>query len=323
VTPLAALRRRLGSEARVLYAEGARLPRSLAIPLFGGAPLPDDTTSRRLIGEAVEVARRADVVVLALGATARMMHEAWPGNDGDNASLDLRARQNELVEAVRQTGKPVVVLLFSGSPLSFQAIDRTVPAIAYCWYLGQEAGNAVADVLLGEVNPSGRLPVTIPRSTGQLPVFYNHSPSARRQPYIYDDSSPLYPFGYGLSYTTFRIDHVRLDRSTIAPTDSVRVSADVTNTGGRRGTEVVQLYLRQDFTIPTRPVKELKGFARVDLAAGETRTVELLLTPDRLGHYNVAGRFVVDPGPFTVMVGSSSRDRDLATVRLEVRAPAP
>ena len=323
VTPLAALRRRLESDARVLYAEGARLPTTVAAFGFGPAPLPDTATSRRLIREAVEVARRADVVVLALGATARMMHEAWPGNDGDNASLELRATQNELVDAVRDTGKPVVVLLFSGSPLSFEHIERTVPAIAYCWYLGQETGNAVADVLLGHVNPSGRLPVTIPRSTGQLPVFYNHSPSARRQPYIYEDSSPLYPFGYGLSYTTFRIANVRLARSTIAATDSVLVFADVTNTGTRRGTEVVQLYIRQRFTIPTRPVKELKGFTRVALSPGETRTVELLLRPAELGHYDGEGRFVVEPGPFDVLVGSSSRDGDLATVRLDVRAPRP
>jgi beta-glucosidase len=319
ITPLAALRGRLGSDARVLYAEGARLPKSGAGFGFGPASLPDDTTSQRLIREAVDVASQADVVVLALGATARMMHEAWVGNDGDNSSLDLRAMQNELVDAVRETGKPVVVLLFSGSPLSFVHIDGTVPAIAYCWYLGQETGNAVADVLLGDVNPSGRLPVTIPRSTGQLPVFYNHKPSARRQPYIYEDSSPLYPFGYGLSYTTFRIDNVRLERSAIAATDSVRVFADVTNTGQRSGVQVVQLYIRQDFTIPTRPVKELKGFTRVSLQPGETKTVELLLTPDKLGHYGSDGRFVVEPGPFKVMVGSSSRDEDLTTVHLDVR----
>jgi beta-glucosidase len=319
VTPLAALRERLGSDARVLYAEGARLPLNVAGFSFGPAPLPDDTTSERLIGEAVEVAQRADVAVLLLGATARMMHEAWVGNPGDNMFLELRAMQNELVDAVRATGTPVVVLLFSGSPLSFEHIDRTVPAIAYCWYLGQETGNAVADVLLGEVNPSGRLPVTIPRSTGQLPVFYNHKPSARRQPYIYNESTPLYPFGYGLSYTTFRIDNVRLERSTIRTTDSVRVFADVTNTGERAGTQVVQLYIRQDFTIPTRPVKELKDFARVPLEPGETQTVELLLTPAKLGHYDGAGRFVVDPGPFHVMVGNSSREEDLITVSLEVR----
>lgn len=318
VTPLAALRERLGSGAQVLYAEGARLPKSGQI-LTGPAPLPADTTSQRLIREAVDVARQADIVVLALGATARMMHEAWPGNNGDNMSLELRAMQNELVDAVRETGKPVVVLLFSGSPLSFGHIDQSVPTVAYCWYLGQESGNAVADVLLGDTNPSGRLPVSIPRSVGQLPVYYNYKPSARRQPYIYEESTPLYQFGYGLSYTTFRIDNVRLERSEIAATDSVRVFADVTNTGERDGTEVVQLYIRQDFTIPTRPVKELKDFRRISLAPGETSTVELLLTPAKLGHYDSEGRFVVEPGPIRVMVGSSSRDEDLTTVNLLLR----
>jgi beta-glucosidase len=317
VTPLAAVRERLGAGARVLYAEGARLTeRGFR---FGPARMADDTTNQRLIREAADATRKADVVVLALGATARMMHEAWPGNQGDNDDLELRGRQNQLVDSIRATGKPVVVLLFSGGPLSFAHIDRTMPVITYCWYLGQEAGHAVADVLFGDVNPGGRLPITIPRSTGQLPDYYDHQPSARRQGYIFHDSSPLYPFGYGLSYTTFRIANVRLEHDTIATTDSVRVFADVTNTGRRSGDEVVQLYIRQDYTIPTRPVKELKDFARVSLAPGEKRTVAMLLTPAKLGHFDRGERFVVDPGTFTVMVGSSSRDEDLTTVRLEVR----
>lgn len=317
VTPLAAVRERLGSGTRVLYAEGVRLTRRGAG--FGPVALADDTTNQRLIREAVDTARQADVVILALGASAQMMHEAWRGREGDNDDLELRAMQNELVDAIRRTGKPVVVLLMSGGPLSFAHLDRTVPAIAYCWYLGQETGHAVADVLFGDVNPSGRLPVTIPRSTGQLPDYYNHMPSARRQDYVFDESSPLYPFGYGLSYTTFRIDNVRLERSSIAATDSIRVFADVTNTGQRRGDEVVQLYIRQDFTIPTRPVKELRDFRRVSLEPGQIRTVEMILTPAKLGHYDSEGRFVVDSGPFKVMVGSSSRDQDLTTVPLEVR----
>jgi beta-glucosidase len=321
VTPLAAVRERLGSGTRVIYAEGARLVERGAG--FGGpgrrTTLAADSTNERLIREAVDTARQADVVVLALGATARMMHEAWGGNEGDNDDLELRGMQNQLVDAVRESGKPVVVLLFSGGPLSFAHIDRTMPVVAYCWYLGQETGHAVVDVLFGDVSPGGHLPVTIPRSTGQLPDYYNHKPSARRQGYIFDDSSPLYPFGYGLSYTTFRIDGARLESASIARTDSVRVFADVTNTGARRGDEVVQLYIRQDFTIPTRPVKELKDFARVSLEPGETRTIEMILTPAKLGHYDGAGRFVVDPGPFTVMVGSSSRDEDLSSVQLEVR----
>ena len=243
-----------------------------------------------------------------------MMREAWRGREGDNASLELRSRQNELVDAVRATGKPVVVLLFSGGPLSFEHIAGTAPAVLYCWYLGQETGHAVADVLFGEVNPAGRLPISIPRSTGQLPVYYDRKPSARRQDYEFDPSAPLYPFGYGLSYTSFRIDGVRLEKSAIGVTDSVRVFASVTNTGARKGTQVVQLYIRQDFTLPTRPVKELKDFRRVTLEPGESRTVELMLTPVKLGHVGADMRFVNEPGPFKVMVGSSSRDEDLTTV---------
>jgi beta-glucosidase len=330
VTPLAAVRQRLGSDARVLHAEGARLLQAgggagagaVALPGQRGAlRLAEDSTNRRLIAEAVDVARRADVVVLAIGATAGMMREAWGGREGDNSSLDLRGMQNELVDAIRATGKPTVVLLFSGGPLSFAHIDRVAPAIVYCWYLGQETGNAVADVLFGDVNPSGRLPLSIARHVGQIPVYYNHAPSARRQGYIFEEttSTPLYPFGFGLSYTTFRIGNVRLTADSIGVGDSVEVLADVTNTGSRAGTAVVQLYIRQDNTIPTRPVKELKDFARVALAPGETGTARMWLTPDKLGHYLTDGRFAVQPGQFRVLVGSSSRDSDLSAVELNVR----
>jgi len=330
VTPLAAIRQKLGSDTRVLHAQGVRLlgtgggagAGAVAIPgQRGGSRLAADSMNERLIAEAVEVAKQADVAVLMLGATAGMMREAWGGREGDNASLELRGMQNELVDAIRATGKPFVVLLFSGGPLSFVHIDSVAPAIVYAWYLGQETGNAVADVLFGDVNPSGRLPVSIARSVGQIPVYYNHAPSARRQGYIFEESTstPLYPFGYGLSYTTFRVANVRLSASAIAATDSVEVLADVTNTGSRPGAAVVQLYIRQDNTIPTRPVKELKDFARVSLAPGQTSTVRMHLTPAKLGHYLAGGRFVVPPGEFRVMVGSSSRDADLTTVRLQVR----
>jgi beta-glucosidase len=328
VTPVAALRERLGNGAQVLYAEGVRLidPNSrggsggAAGPVGGGGVrLTDDSINARLIRAAIDTANKADVVVLALGTTARMMHEAWRGNDGDNDDLELRGMQNELADAIRATGKPVVVLLFSGGPLTFAHIDRTMPIILYCWYLGQEAGHAVSDVLFGDVSPGGHLPVTIPRSVGQLPAYYNHAPSARRSNYLFDESSPLYSFGYGLSYTTFRTDSVRVERDSIGVADSVHVLARVTNTGARSGDAVVQLYIRQDFTIPTRPVKELKDFARVPLAAGESKTVRLTLTPAKLGHFGIDQRFVVEPGPFTVMVGSSSRDQDLTTVSLMVR----
>ena len=328
VTAVQAVRERLGAGGRVIYAEGVRLleqtqlgPNVASGPVGrgGGRRITADTTNRRLIREAVDSAKQADAVVLMLGATSRMMNEAWGGNDGDNSDLELRGLQNELAEAIRATGKPVVVMLFSGGPLTFARIDATMPAILYCWYLGQETGHAVSDVLFGDVNPGGRLPISIPRSVGQIPVYYNRAPSARRSNYLFEESTPLYEFGYGLSYTTFRMDDVRVSRDTISRADSVRVSVKVTNTGTRAGDAVVQLYIRQDYTIPTRPNKELKDFRRVSLAPGETKTVEMMLTPAKLAHVGVGKRDVVDPGTFKVMVGSSSRDRDLSTVTFVVR----
>lgn len=330
VTPLAALKERLGPDTRVLYADGVHLieggrgggPAVAAGPvvgLGGGVRIAADTTNLKLIQAAVDTAKQADVVILALGATGRMMHEAWKGNDGDNDDLELRGMQNALVDSIRATGKPVVVMLFSGGPLSFAHIDRTMPAIFYCWYLGQETGHAVADVLFGDVNPGGHLPITIPRSVGQLPDYYNHKPSARRSGYVFDETGPLYNFGFGLSYTSFRFDKVRVDRDSIAKSDSVRVFVDVTNTGTRSGDAVAQVYIRQDFTLPTRPVKELKDFRRVTLAPGETKTVQMMLTPAKLGHVGSDEKFRVDAGPFKVMVGSSSRDEDLTTISLVVR----
>lgn len=329
VTAVAAVRERLRAAGggRVIYAEGVRLldqnragPDVAAGPVGrGGARLTADSTNQRLIREAVDSARQADVVVLMLGATARMMHEAWGGNDGDNDDLELRGQQNQLADAIRATGKPVVVMLFSGGPLTFSHIDHAMPVILYCWYLGQETGHAVADVLFGDANPSGHLPISIPRSVGQIPVYYNHAPSARRSNYLFDESSPLYSFGYGLSYTSFRIDSVRVARDTIARGDSVAVTVRVTNIGTRAGEAVPQLYIRQDYTLPTRPVKELQDFRRISLAPGETKTVRMMLTPAKLGHIGMNKRLVVDPGLFKVMVGSSSRDADLTTTSFVVR----
>ena len=328
ITALAAVRERLGTGRRVIFAEGVRLLDQNRAALNvangpagrGGATrITADSINQRLIREAVDSAQQADVVVLMLGATSRMMHEAWGGNDGDNDDLELRGMQNELAEAIRATGKPVVVMLFSGGPLTFARIDAAMPTILYCWYLGQETGHAVSDVLFGDVNPSGRLPLSIPRSVGQLPVYYNHMPSARRSNYLFDDSSPLYAFGQGLSYTSFRMDSLRVLRDTIGRKDSVRVQLRVTNTGARAGNAVVQLYIRQDYTLPTRPVKELEDFQRVPLAPGESRQIELLLTPAKLGHVGIDKHFVVDPGTIKVMVGSSSRDQDLATTSFVVR----
>jgi len=317
VSVLEGIQSRVGNGANVLHAEGCK------ITVGGGwsedVVIPSDPDEdRRQIAEAVKVAERADVIILAIGGNEQTSREAWSlKHMGDRTSLDLVGRQNELVDAMVATGKPVVALLFNGRPLAITRLSEQVPAIIECWYLGQEGGHAIAEVLFGDVNPGGKLPITVPRSAGHLPAFYNHKPSARRG-YLFDDVSPLYAFGYGLSYTSFRVDNVRLANETIRREESTRVLADLTNTGERDGTEVVQLYIRDRVSSVTRPVKELKGFRKVSLRPGETALVELEITPSSLAFYDVNMDRVVECGEFAIMVGRSSRDRDLHTVTLRV-----
>jgi beta-glucosidase len=222
----------------------------------------------------------------------------------------LVGRQEELVEAMLATGKPVIVFLFNGRPLSISSLAKRVPVLFECWYLGQECGRAVAEVLFGDVNPGGKLPISIPRSVGHLPVFYNHKPSARRG-YLWDDVSPLFPFGFGLSYTTFKLQNARLTKRRISREGSTRVLVDVTNTGERAGSEVVQMYIHDLVSSVTRPVKELKGFKKVWLQPGETKTVALDIKRESLAFYDVSMNYRVEPGDFEIMVGTSSRDSDL------------
>jgi len=318
VTVLEGIQAKLGNRARVLYSEGCKIT-------IGGSWNEDVVTpsdpeeDRRQIAEAVEVAKQADVVVLALGGNEQTSREAWSFEHlGDRASLNLIGRQDELVEAVAATGKPVVALLFNGRPLAVEALQRQVPVIFECWYLGQETGRAVADVLFGDFNPGGKLPITFPRSAGHLPAFYNYKPTARRG-YLFDDISPLYPFGYGLSYTSFEIRDVRLAKKSIRPDETTHVRARITNTGGRAGGEVVQMYIRDRFSSVTRPLKELKGFRRVFLEPGETAFVKFAIGPEQLAFYDVRIERVVEAGEFEIMVGNSSRDTDLQTVTLTVR----
>ena len=317
VTVLEGIRAHVADRASVVHAEGCRIT-------IGGSWVQDEVVpsdpeeDRRLIAEAVEVARGADVIVLAIGGNEQTSREAWSRRHmGDRTSLDLVGRQNELVDAMLATGKPVVALLFNGRPLAMARVAERVPAIVECWYLGQECGRAVADVLFGEHTPGGKLPISFPRSAGHLPVFYNHKPSARRG-YLWDDVTPLYPFGHGLSYTTFRVSNVRLADETIGVDGATQVRCDVTNTGARAGSEVVQLYVRDVASSVTRPVKELKGFRKVRLAPGATTTVELEIGRDALAFHDVDYRYVVEPGEFRIMVGTSSRDEDLQTVTLTV-----
>jgi beta-glucosidase len=317
VTVLESIKARVGDHVKVLYAEGCKITQ-------GGSWQQDEVVpsepeeDRRQIAEAVELARHADVVVLAIGGNEQTSREAWSLKHlGDRASLDLPGRQEDLVKAVLETGKPVIAFLFNGRPLAINYIARHVPVIFECWYLGQECGGAVAEVLFGDYNPGGKLPITIPRSAGHLPAFYNHKPSARRG-YLWDDVSPLFPFGFGLSYTSFTLKDVRLVKRKIRRNGSTQVLVDVTNTGQRQGTEVVQMYIRDRISSVTRPVKELKGFRKISLQPGQTQTVALDITPESLAFYDVNMSYVVEPGEFEIMIGSSSRDCDLRKVVLTV-----
>ena len=317
VTVLEGIRARAGASAQVLYSEGCKIT-------IGGSwnqdeVVPSDAVEdRRQIAEAVKVAQDADVIILAIGDNEQTSREAWNlKHMGDRPSLDLIGRQEELVQAMVQTGKPLVILLFNGRPVSTNYAAENVPVIFECWYLGQETGHAVADVLFGDHNPGGKLPISIPRSAGHLPAFYNYKPSARRG-YLFDEVSPLFAFGYGLSYTTFTFRNVRLERKKIRRTGSTRVLVEVTNTGKRAGSEVVQMYIRDLFGSVTRPIKELKGFQKVFLAAGETKTVAIDITPESLAFYDIEMKYVVEPGDFEIMVGNSSRDRDLQKLILRV-----
>ena len=317
VTVLQGITARVGGATKVVYSEGCRI--TLGGSWMQDEVIPSDPADdRRMIAEAVQVAAGEDAIVLAIGGNEQTSREAWSRSHmGDRTSLDLIGRQDALVDAMVATGKPVVVLLFNGRPLSITNVNAMVPAILECWYLGQASGHAVADVLFGRVNPGGKLPISVPRSVGHIPSFYSHKPSARRG-YLFDDATPLYAFGFGLSYTTFSVSNVRLAHATIARNGATVVLADVTNTGSRAGSEVVQLYVRDLVSSVTRPVKELKGFRKVHLAPGETIAVELAITTDALAFHDIAMDYVVEPGDFAIMLGTSSRDIDLQTVMLRV-----
>ena len=318
VTVLEGIQAKVGKRAKVVYAEGCKITVGGSWQEDGVTP-SDPAEDKRQIAEAVKVAKNADVIVLAIGGNEQTSREAWSFvHLGDRPSLDLVGRQEELVQAMLATGKPVIVVLFNGRPLAIRSLSQNVPSILECWYLGQETGTAVADVLFGDFNPGGKLPISVPRSAGHLPAFYNLKPMARRG-YLFDDVSPLYPFGFGLSYTTFRIEDVRLAKKTMARDGSTRVTTRVTNTGSREGAEVVQMYIRDRFSSVTRPMKELKGFERVVLQPGESREVSFEIAPEHLAFYDIDMKYVVEPGEFEVMVGTSSRDADLQSVVLTVK----
>lgn len=302
---------------QVDYAEGVRLTETRCWSCDEVKVVPADV-NRKLIAEAVETARQSDVVVMVLGENEQLSREAWADNHlGDRASLDMVGQQEDLARAIFALGKPTVVILLNGRPLSVNYLAANAPALIEGWYLGQETGNAVADVLFGAVNPGGKLPVSFARSVGQLPVYYNRKPTSRRG-YLFDSTAPLYPFGYGLSYTTFDVSAPRFARNAVRVGDNVQISVDVVNTGRRAGDEVVQLYVRDDEASVTRPLLELKRFQRVTVQPGERRTVTFELKPDDLSLWNMDMKRVVEPGTFTISAGPNSVD--LKSAKLTVAA---
>jgi len=308
VSVLQGIRDKVGSNAMVLYSLGCKITETFPDWDADKVVLGDPTLNAQRIQEAVKVAQKADIALLVLGGNEQTSREAWATNHpGDRDNLDLLGNQDELVRAIVATGKPVVVLLIHGRPNSINYIAENVPAILDGWYLGQEGGTAVADVIFGDYNPGGKLPITVPRTVGQLPDYYYQKPSAKRE-YLGSTTAPLYPFGWGLSYSTFKYQNLRISPGSIGPEGDTRVSVDVTNAGKIHGEEVVQLYIRDEISSVTRPVKELRGFRRITLAPGETKTVELSLGPPELSFFNRDMRRVVEPGPFKIMVGGNSQD---------------
>ena len=306
---LQGIRDRVGTKAKVLYAQGCQFTAGKQDWhgwFENDSKLVDPSTQADKIREAVGAAKSADIAILVVGENEATNREAWAENHlGDRDSLDLLGAQNDLVKAVVETGTPTVVLLINGRPLSINYIAEHVPAILEGWYLGQEGGTAAANVLFGDVNPGGKLPITFPHSVGDLPDFYNHKPSANRT-YAFSTRKPLFAFGYGLSYTTFKFDNLRVEPAQILVGGTAKVSVDVSNTGSREGDEVPQLYVHQKIASVTRPVMQLEGFQRISLKPGEKKTVEFRITPDALSMLNIDMHKVVEPGVFDIMVGPSS-----------------
>ena len=300
VSVLDGLKNKVGDKVKINYAKGCDI----------------DSFSKEGFPEAVSAAKKSDAVVLVVGSSHRTC-----GEGGDRSDLDLYGVQNELVEAIHKTGKPVIVVLINGRPLSINYIAENIPSVLETWYGGMRAGDAVANVIFGDVNPGGKLTMSFPRSVGQVPVTYLERPDfigSGKGKYRFSDKSPLFPFGYGLSYTTFKYGTPKLENEVINTDGTTSVSVEVTNTGNKVGDEVVQMYVRDDFASVGRYLKLLKGFKRITLNPGETKTVTFKLGFDELNVLNQDLKKVVEPGTFTVSIGSSSLEKDLQKITLTV-----
>jgi beta-glucosidase len=319
ISILDGIRKRAGDGVKVLYSEGCKITtgkQGWSAWYENKVTQPDPQTELESIRAAARVARQADVAVVVVGENESTNREAWSEQHlGDRDSLDLLGSQETLVRAIVETGKPTIVLLINGRPLSINYVKEHVSAILEGWYLGEQGGSAAANVLFGDVNPGGKLPITFPRSVGQLPDFYNHKPS-RNRGYLFNSREPLFPFGYGLSYTQFHFDNPRVEPKTIRTGGTAKVSVDITNTGDRAGDEVAQMYIHQRVASITRPVMRLGGFKRLRLEPGQKMTVDFTLTPEDLSLIDINMNRVVEPGIFDLMVGASSAET--TSIALEV-----
>lgn len=309
----------LGSSSKILYAKGSNLDYDLEFEknatMFGREIPRDGRTDKQLRDEAVKVATQADVIVAVIGEAAEMS-----GESSSRTNIEIPQAQKDLLHALQKTGKPIVLVLFAGRPMAIKEESQNIPAILNVWFPGSEAGLAISDVLFGDVNPSGKLTATFPQNVGQVPIYYNAKNTGRplqntegkfekfRSNYIDERNEPLYPFGYGLSYTTFDYSDLQLSSPTMAQNGSIDVSVKVKNSGNYDGKEVVQLYIRDLVGSVTRPLKELKGFQKIALKKGETKTVTFKISVEDLKFYNSNLDFVAEEGDFEVFVGTNSVD---------------
>lgn len=315
VTVLTGIKNSVGENGKVLYAKGANVTSDKGIIDFLNqyeeAVKVDPRSPQEMIDEAVQTAKQSDVVVAVVGEAQGMAHEASSRTD-----ITIPQSQRDLIAALKATGKPLVLVLMNGRPLALVKEDQQADAILETWFAGTEGGNAIADVLFGDYNPSGKLPMSFPRSVGQIPVYYSHlntgrpynadKPNKYTSRYFDEANGALYPFGYGLSYTTFTISDVKLSAPTMKRDGKVTASVQVTNTGKREGATVVQMYLQDVTASMSRPVKQLKGFEKITLKPGETQTVSFPIDIEALKFWNQQMKYDAEPGKFNVFIGTDS-----------------
>jgi beta-glucosidase len=324
VTIFDGIRKKVGTSAQILYSEGCKITKNLpdssmeawSKVLIPEYPTPEEDQAE--IADAVTVAQKADLVILVIGENESISREAWSKTHvGDRNSLELFGAQEALAKAMLKLGKPVVVYLMNAKPIAMPYVADHADAILEGWYAGQETGTAAANILFGDVNPSGKLTISFPSSTGNIPAYYNYKPGSRQYSFIEGNDDPLYPFGFGLSYTTFSYSAPTVSPDNITTTGSATVAVNVTNTGSVAGDEIVQLYLHEKVTSVNRPVEELKGFQRISLAPGETKTVTFTIDKQSMAFHDINMNYVVEPGEFDVMVGKSSAEVQHATLTVQ------